>query len=197
MSDAHSRLHVLHSWGHENSIFGLSHLRLHGLRSICSPGVYRRRLGIVSERFLREADRQRFVISHAPCEPFSAPIRDTPPLRVDISRCPAGSNRMARLSNLPSLRFKSFHIPKGWRLLPSRWIAKLGLTWIRVRPSVDIQGIVARYFAGRAGEMAGIARSPAACRLLPLLDPQEVYLRPAASDYPRGSTSSRFPLAPG
>jgi 4'-phosphopantetheinyl transferase len=150
-----------------------------------------------SERFVRETDRHRFVVSHAAVRRILGHYLSIPPDRVEITIRPGGRPEVAPSDKLPSLRYSLSH--SGERALVGVTCYKdVGVDVEHVRPLIDADNIVERYFS--AGERAVWRSLPADEQLAAFFrcwTRKEAYLKAQGVGLSAGLDQVEVSLAPG
>ncbi len=104
-----------------------------------------------SRRFLREVDRQRFVISHAAVRTILGAYLGAPPNRVELTVRVGGKPELASSPPFPPLCYNLSH-SEEMAMVAVALDREVGVDIERLRPFLDIEEIVERYFA--PGEQA-------------------------------------------
>lgn len=99
-----------------------------------------------SDRFVREADRRRYVASHAALRTILGRYLGLPPAGVEVAVRPGGKPELASLPGAPPLRFNLSH-SDGLAMIAVTLDREVGVDVERVRPMPDVGAIVERYFA--------------------------------------------------
>jgi 4'-phosphopantetheinyl transferase len=98
------------------------------------------------QRFLREADRRRFLVSHAALRTILGKYLGTPPDRVEITSATGGKPQLPPPSNGLPLRFNLSH-SEGLAMVALALGQEVGVDVEHVHPFADMGDIVERYFA--------------------------------------------------
>jgi 4'-phosphopantetheinyl transferase len=109
------------------------------------------------KRFLRPADRQRFIVSHAALRTILGQHLGIPTDRVEMKVGPQGKPALAPAPGLPPLRYNLSH-SEGLAMIALVLGREVGLDVERVRPLGDAGHIVGRYFS--PGEQAAWCALP-------------------------------------
>ncbi len=110
------------------------------LAECLSPEEHRR-----AERFVRDEDRQRFIVSHAALRMILGQYLGVPPGQVEMVVAASGKPSLAS-SNLPPLHFNLSH-SEDLALVGVALDRQIGVDVEHWRPLVDAESIVKRYFA--------------------------------------------------
>lgn len=150
-----------------------------------------------AERFVRETDRHRFVVSHAAVRMILGQYLGIPPDRVELTIRPGGKPQLAPSGEVPSLYYSLSH--SGDRALIGVTRDKeVGVDVEHIRPLIDADNIVRRYFS--AGEQT-IWRSLSADEQLAAFfrcwTRKEAYLKAQGIGLSAGLDQFEVSLAPG
>jgi 4'-phosphopantetheinyl transferase len=116
-----------------------------GLSAECLSAEERGR----AERFVRPLDGQRFIVAHAAVRVILGRYLGVPPGLVEIAVRAGGKPEVVPSSGRPPLNYNLSH-SEGLAIVGCVLGQEIGVDVERVRPFVDVENIVARYFA--AGE---------------------------------------------
>jgi 4'-phosphopantetheinyl transferase len=162
------------------------------LAECLSPEEHRR-----AERFLRDEDRQRFIVSHAALRVILGQYLGVPPGRVAMVVAAGGKPSLAPSPNLPPLDFNLSH-SGDLALVGLALDRRIGVDVEHWRPLVDAENIIKRYFA--PGERARWQALPDHERLTAFYlgwTRKEAYLKARGVGLSAGLDQFEVSLAPG
>jgi 4'-phosphopantetheinyl transferase len=165
---------------------------LEALKRYLDPDERRR-----AERFVREADRRKFVVSHAALRIILGQYLGVPPDQVETAAGPGGKPQLIASSPLPLLRFNLSHSEER-ALVGVAYDQEVGVDVEHVRPLTDAAHLVARCFS--AGEQSAWQSLPLNERLPAFFrcwTRKEAYLKARGVGLSAGLDHFEVSLAPG
>ncbi|MEN6405138.1 MAG: 4'-phosphopantetheinyl transferase superfamily protein [Thermoguttaceae bacterium] len=99
-----------------------------------------------AERFVRDAGRRRYTIAHGALRTILGGYLQVAPSCVSLAVRPGGKPELSPAMNAPSLRFNLSHSGE-LAMLAVTWGREVGIDVECVRPTVDAENIVRRFFA--------------------------------------------------
>ena len=159
----------------------------------CLSAEERRR----AERFVRQADRQRFTASHAALRMILGRYFDVPPEAVEIAIRAGGKPELASQRHSLTLRFNLSH-SKDMALVALMQDGEVGVDVEYMRPMHDAEGIIMRYFS--PGEQSTWHAQPEQERMAAFFrcwTRKEAYLKARGVGLSGGLDRFEVSLAPG
>jgi 4'-phosphopantetheinyl transferase len=150
-----------------------------------------------SQRFLRDVDRQQFIVSHGAVRTILGQYLGIPPGHIEIKIGPGGKPQLANSPHFPPLHHNLSHSER-LAMIAVTLDHEVGVDVERIRPSVDIESIVQRFFA--PGERTRWQALPDHERLAAFFrcwTRKEAYLKARGIGLSSGLDQFEVSLAPG
>lgn len=150
-----------------------------------------------AERFVREIDRRRFIVSHAAVRTILGQYLGIPPERVEMAIRPGGKPELTPPPDAPPLRFNLSH-SDALAMIAVVFDREVGIDVERVRPMSDMQGIVERFFApGERAVWQTLPHDERASAFFRCWTRKEAYLKARGVGLSSGLDKFEVAFAPG
>jgi 4'-phosphopantetheinyl transferase len=150
-----------------------------------------------AERFVRDEDRQSFIVSHAALRTILAGYLGLSPGDVEMKARPDGKPELPPFPEKPFLRFNLTH-SAGMAMVAVALEREVGVDVERVRPIEDIGSLVKRYFApGEQSTWRGLPVGEQLAAFFRCWTRKEAYLKARGVGLSLGLDQFEVSLAPG
>ncbi|MEX2287165.1 MAG: 4'-phosphopantetheinyl transferase superfamily protein [Planctomycetaceae bacterium] len=148
-------------------------------------------------RFLRDTDRQRFIVGHSALRTILGRYLGVSPGRVEITDRPDGKPQLLPSPTVSPLRFNLSH-SEGLALVAVALDREVGIDVERVRPLADVENIVERYFApGERGKWQALPDHERLAAFFRCWTRKEAYLKACGTGLSLGLDRFEVSFAPG